>query len=86
MTPTGMSFVTSIFALDNGAEGQWSQVDIMGQLPLPGFGEEIRLSNSTGGQYCAKIEKRISKSVISYTTESNENTFKPDTVVDSFHH
>ena len=30
--------------------------------------------------------ERISESVTSYTTESNKDTFKPDTVFDSFHH
>ena len=33
-----------------------------------------------------EIEKRISSSTSSYTTESNEDTFKPDTVIESFHH
>ena len=30
--------------------------------------------------------ERISESVSSYTTESNEDTFKTDTVFESFHH
>ena len=33
-----------------------------------------------------KILERISQSVGSYTTESNEDAFKPDTVFESFHH
>jgi len=33
-----------------------------------------------------EIFKRISASTSSYTTESNEDTFKPDTVFESFHH
>ena len=33
-----------------------------------------------------KIEERISASTSSYTMESNENTFKPDVVFESFHH
>ena len=34
----------------------------------------------------AKITERISESVASYVTESNEDTFKSDIVFDSFHH
>ena len=33
-----------------------------------------------------EIAERINASVSSYTTESNEDTFKPDTVFESFHH
>jgi len=33
-----------------------------------------------------KIAERIDASVSSYTTESNEDTFRPDTVFESFHH
>ena len=33
-----------------------------------------------------KIAERINASTRSYTTESNEDTFKPDTVFISFHH
>jgi len=33
-----------------------------------------------------EIFKRISASISSYNTESNEDTFKPDTVFESFHH
>jgi len=33
-----------------------------------------------------EIAERIDASVSSYTTESNEDTFKPDTVLESFHH
>ena len=33
-----------------------------------------------------EIVKRISASTSSYTIESNEDTFKPDTVFESFHH
>ena len=41
-----------------------------------------RLTASTD----AEITEKISESVTSYTTESNEDTFKPDTVSDSFCH
>ena len=34
----------------------------------------------------AEITERISKSVTSYTIESNECTFKPDTIFDRFYH
>ena len=33
-----------------------------------------------------EIVERISASTSSYTTESNEDTFKPDTVFESFHY
>ena len=33
-----------------------------------------------------EIAERINASTSSYTTESNEDTFKPDTVFESFHH
>ena len=33
-----------------------------------------------------EIAERIDASVSSYTTESNEDTFKPDTIFESFHH
>jgi len=41
-----------------------------------------RLAPSTNEE----IFKRISASTSSYITESNEDTFKPDTVFESFHH
>jgi len=33
-----------------------------------------------------EIAKRISASISSYTMESNKDTFKPDTVFESFHY
>ena len=33
-----------------------------------------------------KVTERINASISSYTTESNEVTFKPDMVFESFHH
>ena len=33
-----------------------------------------------------EIAERINASASSYTTESNEDTFKPDTIFESFHH
>ena len=41
-----------------------------------------RLAPSNGRE----IAERISASNSSYITESNENTFKPDTTFESFHH
>ena len=41
-----------------------------------------RLAPSTDEE----ITERIRASTSSYTTESNEDTFKPDTVFESFHH
>ena len=45
-------------------------------------GTMSRLAPSTD----AEIKERIDASVSSYTTESNEDTFKPDMVFKSFHH
>ena len=44
------------------------------------IGQVSRLALSTD----AEIEKRIKASASSYTMESNEDTFKPDTVFESF--
>ena len=33
-----------------------------------------------------EIAERVNASTSSYTTESNEDTFRPDTVFESFHH
>ena len=33
-----------------------------------------------------EIAERINASASSYTTESNEDTFKPDTIFESFHY
>jgi len=51
MRPARRPCITFVFALRNGAEGWWSQADVIGQLPYQGFGREIRLSNLAGGQY-----------------------------------
>jgi len=51
-----------------------------------GLGEKSSLVSQLAASTDAEIATRISKSVTSYTTESNEDTFKPDTVFDSFHH
>jgi len=53
---------------------------------FPGLGENPGLVSRLAANIDAKITYRISQSVTSYTTESNEDTFKPDTVFDSFHH
>jgi len=45
-------------------------------------GPVIRLAPSTD----EKIEEMINTSTSSYTTESNEDTFKSDVVFESFHH
>jgi len=51
-----------------------------------GLGEKSslvsRLATSTG----AEITERIFELMTSYIIESNEDTFQPDTVFDSFHH
>ena len=44
------------------------------------------LSISISSYINAEIVEIISESVTSYVTESNEDTFKPDTDFDSFHH
>ena len=50
------------------------------------------LGNKTGPVSCLaastdeEIKERIFAAVSSYTTESNKDTFQPDTVFESFHH
>jgi len=51
-----------------------------------GLGEKTSLASRFATSTDAKITERISESVISCTTELNEDTFKPNTVFDSFHH
>jgi len=45
-----------------------------------GLGEKLDLVSRLAANTDAEITERISESVTSYTTESNEDTFKPDTV------
>jgi len=51
-----------------------------------GLGENLSLISRLATNTDAEITERISKSVTSYTTQSNEDTFKPDIVFNSFHH
>jgi len=53
---------------------------------LCGLGEKLSLVSRLATSIDTEITERISESVTSYTTESNEDTFKPDTIFDSFHH
>ena len=50
------------------------------------LGEKSGSVSQLTGDTDAEIIERISKLVTSYTTESNKDTFKPDTVFDNFHH
>ena len=71
---------------NDGAEGRRSQANIMGQLSLSGLREKLGSVTLLAASTDTEIEKRISESAISYITESNEDTFRPDTVFDSVHH
>ena len=51
-----------------------------------GLGEKSCLASGLAANTDAEIIERIFESVTSYTTESNEDTFKPDTIFDIFHH
>ena len=57
----------------------------MGELSVPGVNKTdlmTRLAPSTNKE----ITERITASTSSYTTESNEDTFKLDTIFESFHY
>jgi len=51
-----------------------------------GLGEKLGLVSRLEASTDAEITERISESVTSYTTKSNKDTFKPDTIFDSFYH
>jgi len=51
-----------------------------------GINEKDSLVTSLAPYTDEKIAERISASTSSYTTESNEDTFKPDMIFESFHH
>ena len=48
--------------------------------------EKSSLVSQLAANTDVEIAKRISESVTSYVTESNEDTFKSDTIFDNFHH
>ena len=50
------------------------------------LGEKSGLVSRLAASTDAEITERISKLVTSYTTKSNEDTFKPNTIFDSFYH
>jgi len=50
-----------------------------------GLWEKLSLVSRLATSTDAEITERISESVTSYTTESNKDTFKADTVFNSFH-
>ena len=53
---------------------------------LCGLGEKLSLVSRLATSIDTEITERISESATSYTTESNQDTFKPNTIFDSFHH
>ena len=66
-------------------EERGNQADVMGNLSVSRVNKATltsRLAPSTDEE----IFERISASTSSYTIESNEDTFKPNTVFESFHH
>jgi len=48
--------------------------------------EKLGLVSLLAANTDAEITERISEFVASYTMESNEDTFMPDTIFNSFHH
>ena len=50
-----------------------------------GLGEKSSLVSRLATNTDTEITERISESVTSYTTESNQDTFKPDIIFNSFH-
>ena len=66
-------------------EEQGCQADVLGELS---DGINAKDSPVTSLAPCTdeEIAERINASTSSYTTESNEETFKPDTIFESFHH
>ena len=65
---------------------EWgSQADAMGDLSVL-RSEQDYPDVSASSHTDEEIFERISASTNSYTTESNEDTFKLDTVFESFHH
>ena len=57
----------------------------MGELSIPEMNKAdsvTQLAPSTDEE----IAERISSSTSSYTTESNEEIFKPDVIFENFHH
>ena len=86
MRPTGKYCVTDIYAQTT----KWRSRGIkrMRWVSYLFYG----LNDKTGPVTCLapstdeEIEERISTTTRAYTTESNEDTFKPDVVFESFHH
>jgi len=51
-----------------------------------GLGDKIGQMSHLALSTDMEIEERINASTSSYTTESNEDTFKSDMIFESFHH
>ena len=51
-----------------------------------GLEEKSGLKSRLAANTDVEIAEKIYESVTLYTTGSNEDTFKPDTIFDSFHH
>jgi len=62
------------------------EVYVMGQLFFRGLGDKTSPVSCLDASTSAEMMERISELVRSYTTESNGDTFKPDTVFESFHY
>ena len=67
-------------------EEQRYQADVLGEHLFNDINEKDSPVTSLAPCADEEITERINASTSSYTTESNEDTFKPDTVFESFHH
>jgi len=67
-------------------EEQGCQADVLGELLFNGINEKDSPVTSLAPCINDEIAERINASIGSYTTESNEDTFRPEMVFESFHH
>jgi len=67
-------------------EGWGLQADVIGKLLISTLGNKTGPVSPLAANTDEEINERIFVVISSYTTESNEYTFKPDTIFESFHH
>ena len=65
---------------------QGCQAVVLSELSIQWHNEKDNPVTSLAPCTDEEITERINTSSSSYTTESNEGTFRPDTVFESFHH
>ena len=86
ISPTGRSCVISIFVLRQPDRGLGELSRCHGPTTSSRVWKKSGLVTQLEASTDAEIAERISKSVASYTTESNEDTFKLDIIFDSLHY